>query len=905
MNYKINGKSFSAEPRPGQCLRTFIRDLGWFGVKKGCDAGDCGACTVCVDGKPVHSCLVPAFRAEGREVTTVQGLAHNGALHPMQKAFLNAQAYQCGFCTAGMIMTSASLSEEQKKDIPFHLKGNLCRCTGYHAIEDALHGIVSIEDDKVGQACGASIQNPLGESIVTGNAHYTMDVAMERMLQLKVVRSPHAHARIKAIRKEKALAVPGVHAVFTWEDVPRRLYTTATHDDFHVDPDDTYMLDNVARFIGQRLVAVVAETEGAAEEACRLVEIDYEVLPAVFDPEEAMLPGAPILHEAAGAESRIEEPEHNVFVKIESEVGDVEKGFAEADAVYEGTYYTNKVQHAYMETHGSIVWRGEDGRIHVCTSTQTPYLTKNKLAYLFSMFPHQIHVFTERVGGGFGGKQELLSEDLCVLAVLKTGRPVKWEFTRTEEFTSTVSRHPMKITIRLGAKKDGTLTAMQIRNVSNTGAYGNHGGEVLASSLGSAMATYRCSNKKGVGYAVYTNTVPSGAFRGYGATQPTFAIESAMDELGRKLGIDPFAIRRKNMLQDHDPVHSIWPAPHDAAIGSYGFDQCFDLVEKALVSGRGEKKPEGEGWLEGTGIAAHAQDCAPPTEHHSEAHLTLQSDGTYHLAIGSCEFGNGIINAQRQVAASVLNTRAGNVTVDFADTDRTPYDTGTFGSTGTSVATLAVNKAADALKESLLDVASILTKVPASECRIENDHVQCGNRSITLRELHATSPFRDKLHVSRKAYNSPRSTAFMVHGFRIAVHRVTGEIRILQSVQAFDAGTILNPMQARGQVEGGIAQGIGTSLFERMVLDDTGAVINPTFRNYRIPAFADIPRSEIYFADTCDRYGPLGAKPVGEAPIIPIAAALGNALADATRVRFNSLPFSADRIFAQLAEVKK
>ena len=905
MNYKINGKSFSAEPRPGQCLRTFLRDLGWFGVKKGCDAGDCGACTVWLDSKPVHSCLVPAFRAEGREVTTVQGLAYNGSLHPMQKAFLNAQAYQCGFCTAGMIMTSASLSEEQKKDLPFRLKGNLCRCTGYHAIEDALHGIVSIEDDKVGQACGASIQNPLGESIVTGNAHYTMDVAMEGMLHLKVVRSPHAHARIKAIRKEKALAVPGVHAVFTWEDVPRRLYTTATHDDFHVDPDDTYMLDNVARFIGQRLVAVVAETEGAAEEACRLVEIDYEVLPAVFDPEEAMRPGAPILHEAADAESRIEEPEHNVFIKIESEVGDVEKGFAEADAVYEGTYHTNKIQHAHMETHGSIVWRGEDGRIHVRTSTQAPHLTKNKLAYLFSMFPHQIHVFTERVGGGFGGKQELLSEDLCMLAVLKTGRPVKWEFTRTEEFTSTVSRHPMKITIKLGAKKDGTLTAMQIRNVSNTGAYGNHGGEVLASSLGSAMATYRCSNKKGVGYAVYTNTVPSGAFRGYGATQPTFAIECAMDELGRKLGIDPFAIRRKNMLQDHDPVHSIWPAPHDAAMGSYGFDQCFDLVEKALASGRGEKKPEGEDWLEGTGIAAHAQDCAPPTEHRSEAYLTLQPDGTYHLAIGSGEFGNGITNAQRQVVASVLNTRAGNVTMDFADTDRTPYDTGTFGSTGTSVATLAVNKAADALKESLLDIASILTKVPASECRIENDRVQCGNRSITLKELHATSPFRDKLHVSRKAYNSPRSTAFLVHGFRIAVHRVTGEIRILQSVQAFDAGTILNPMQARGQVEGGIAQGIGTSLFERMVLDDTGAVINPTFRNYRIPAFADIPRSEIYFADTCDRYGPLGAKPVGEAPIIPIAAALGNALADATGVRFHSLPFSADRIFAQLAGVKK
>src|SRR5438270_2595871 len=313
MNYRINGKSFSAEPRPGQCLRTFLRQLGWFDGKKGCDAGDCGACTVWLDGKPVHSCLVPAFRAEGREVTTLQGLARDGELHPMQKAFLRAQAYQCGFCTAGMLMTSASLSEEQKKDLAFRLKGNLCRCTGYHSINDALHGISSLEEDRAGNVCGASLQNPLGESIVTGKARYTLDVEMEGMLHLKVVRSPHAHARIKAIRKDKALAVAGVHAVFTWEDVPRRLFTTAIHDDFHVDPDDTYMLDNVVRFVGQRVVAVVAETESAAEEACRLVQIDYEILPAVFDPEEAMQPDAPVLHPGVGAESRIQDTEHNVF----------------------------------------------------------------------------------------------------------------------------------------------------------------------------------------------------------------------------------------------------------------------------------------------------------------------------------------------------------------------------------------------------------------------------------------------------------------------------------------------------------------------------------------------------------------------------------------------------------------
>jgi putative selenate reductase molybdopterin-binding subunit len=901
LNYTINGKSFNAEPRPGQCLRTFLRELGWFDVKKGCDAGDCGACTVWLDGKPVHSCLVPAFRAEGREVTTLQGLARDGELHPMQKAFLGAQAYQCGFCTAGMLMTSASLSGEQKKDLAFRLKGNLCRCTGYHSINDALHGIISIEEDRVGNVCGASLQNPLGESIVTGKARYTLDVEMEGMLHLKVVRSPYAHARIKAIRKDKALAVAGVHAVFTWKDVPRRLFTTAIHDDFHVDPDDTYMLDNVVRFVGQRVVAVVAETEAAAEEACRLVQIDYEVLPAVFDPEEAMKPGAPILHSGVGAESRIHDAEHNIFMKIEGEVGDVATGFADADAIYEGTYQTNKIQHAHMETHGSVAWRGEDARIHVRTSTQAPHLTRIKLAYLFNMFPEQIHVFTERVGGGFGGKQEVLTEDLCMLAVLKTGRPVRWEFTRTEEFTAAVSRHPMKITIKLGAKKDGTLTAMQIRNVSNTGAYGNHAGEVLASSLGSAMATYRCENKKGIGYAVYTNTVPSGAFRGYGATQPAFAIECAIDELGQKLGIDPFAMRRRNIVQRHDPVHSIWPTPDDAVIGSYGFDQCLDFVEQALTSGSGERKPDDEDWLEGAGVAAHAQDSAPPTEHRSEAHLSLLPDGTYHLAIGSAEFGNGITNAQRQVAATVLKTRASNISMDFADTDRTPYDTGTFGSTGTSVATVAVHNAAEALRNSLLDVASALTDVPAAECRLEEGRIECRHCSITLKELSNRSPFRDKLHVARKAYNSPRTTAFLVHGFRIAVHRVTGEIRILQSVQADDAGTIINPMQARGQIEGAVAQGIGTTLFERMVIDNRGTVINPTFRNYRIPAFADIPRTEIFFAKTYDPYGPLGAKPIGEAPIIPIPAALSNALADATGIRFSTLPLSADRIFAELA----
>ena len=350
MHYKINGKLFDAEPRPGQCLRTFVRDLGWFGVKKGCDQGDCGACTVWLDGKPVHSCLIPAFRAANREVTTIDGLCTNGHLHPIQQAFLDAQGFQCGYCTAGMIMTLASLTEDEKQDLPFRLKGNLCRCTGYRAIDDALHGRKNVEDDIAGKAHGAGLGNPFGPAIVTGKARYTMDVAVDNLLYLKVLRSPHAHARIRSIDTKAAMAIPGVIKVFTWEDVPNRLFSSATHEDHLVDPDDTRVLDNVVRFAGQRVVAVVAESEALAEAGCRAVQVDYEVLPAVFDPVAAMEPNAPILHDKGN------DTNSNIYAEIHGEVGSVKEGFAEADAIHEMTYSTPRVQHVHLETHGTIAW---------------------------------------------------------------------------------------------------------------------------------------------------------------------------------------------------------------------------------------------------------------------------------------------------------------------------------------------------------------------------------------------------------------------------------------------------------------------------------------------------------------------------------------------------------------------
>jgi putative selenate reductase molybdopterin-binding subunit len=902
VSYLVNGKTFSEDPRPGQCLRTFLREMGWFGVKKGCDAGDCGACTVWLDGVPVHSCLIPAFRADGHNVTTIEGLAQNGELHPMQRAFMQAAGFQCGFCTAGMIMTAASLNEEDIKDLPRVFKGNLCRCTGYHAIEDAIHGVKSVEEDLPGKSCGAGMLAPAAEEIVTGKVRYTLDAEIEGLLYLKLARSPHAHARITAIRKGAALAVPGVRDVYTWEDVPRLLYTSATHDDYHVDPNDTYLLDNVVRFVGQRVAAVVAESEGAAEEGCRKLEIDYELLPAVFDPEKAMSKGAPVIHDK-GAESRIRRPGQNILLEIHGNVGDVEAGFKEADAIHEGTYTTHRVQHAHLETHCSLTWLDKE-RLIVRTSSQTPYITKQKLCYLFNLMPESVRVFCERVGGGFGGKQEVLTEDICAFATLKTGRPVKLEFTREEQFIASTTRHPMSVKMKVGARRDGTLTAIQMRVVSNTGAYGNHGGETLYAACGEAVAVYRCPNKKVDGCTVYTNMLPAGAIRGYGMTQTIFAVESAMDEVARTLKMDPFEFRRLNVVKPDDQMIAESEAATDTEFGSYGLDQCLDLVQAALTRGNGMKRPDGADWLEGHGMAISMHGAVPPTEHRSEARLGLGEDGNYHLAIGTAEFGNGTTTVHRQIVSSVLNSTASRVRVIQSDTDRTGYDTGAFASAGTVVAGNAVRMAAEALRERMLNFASKNYTVGRGACRLEHDAIFYNDTRVPLADFFAASRKAGRaLEVVRKSYGTPRSITFQVQGFRIAVNRITGEIVILQSVHGADGGVIINPMQCKAQIEGSVAQGLGWSLQEKMVFDDRGRMINPTFRNYRIPAYADVPqRTEIYFANTHDAFGPLGAKSMSEAPIYPIAPALANALTNASGVRFYDSSMTPDRIFRRIFE---
>ncbi|MBE9042951.1 molybdopterin-dependent oxidoreductase [Pleurocapsales cyanobacterium LEGE 10410] len=894
LNFQVNNQNHNTKCDSGTSLLSLLRSLGYAGVHRVCESGDCGGCTVWLDDQPIHSCIYPAMRVDSHQITTIEGL-ENGGLSPMQQAFLDKQGFQCGYCTPGMIMTASSLEYESEAQLKAELEGNLCRCTGYEAIIDSVlecgkDSSVKSITAKQGQV-GRDVPKQDGPNLVTGKPVYTADWSPPGLLHLKVLRSPHAHARIRRIDTSKAEALEGVEAVFTHKDITRKAYSTAGHGAPVPDPLDHYLLDHKVRFIGDRTAAVVAETEAIAAKACELIEVDYEILPQAIDPIEAMQ-GKTIIHDEPES-SQIHDAAHNIAGEVVLNKGDLEAGFAQADLIIENTYILPAVQHVHLEPHVSISWFDDEGTLVVRSSTQVPFHCQRLLSELFDIPKEKIRVYKPQLGGGFGNKQEILTEDLCVLATLKTGKPVQWRFTREEEFTATNSRHAMNIRLKTGVKQDGTITAQEMEAISNTGAYGNHGETVTFLTGCFPLGLYRCANQSYKGTVVYTNTMPAGAFRGYGATQGTFAMESQLDEIAHKLNIDPIKLRQHNLITAEDEI-LIGREEHFHIIGSYALDECIEKVTQAL-NYDSVKQPEEKHLKRGVGFAATMQASGLAKIHLASVKISLLPDGRYELRTGSVDVGTGSDTSLRQIAAQVLGTTVEKIEIFTADTHNTPFDAGSYASATAFITGQAVNLAARKLRSLLLKTASQTIEADAEKLELEETRVSSPSASITLQQLAqtATEPLSVELeHTSDRA-----SLTFAFMGAEVEVDTETGRITVLRCAEAIDIGTAINPRICRGQATGGLVMGLGYALNEELRFDEQGKILNPSLRTYRIPAATDVPPMEIFLIEQADPYGPFGAKGIGEIGTNCAAPAIANAVANATGVRLRQLPMIPERVW--------
>ncbi len=925
----LNGRAFATDHEPGASLLTTLRAAGVHGPKKGCESGDCGCCTVWLNGDAVQSCLLPAYRAQGQALTTIEGLTATcstagtcgsgglaGALHPVQAAFLREEGYQCGYCSAGMMMTLAAPGAAACGSLAEKLKGNICRCTGWAAIKRAAGEpdgspapCARASDSAAAGHTGDAVPNRHGPKIVVGAPAYTADFPVAGMLHLAVVRSPHAHARIRNIDTTAALAAPGVVAVFTHRDIKRIPYTTACHPGNPRDAMDTYLLDDTVRFVGQRVAVVAAESKIAAQRACSLIAVDYEILPHVTDPLLALEPGAPLVHPEPES-TQIVDRARNLVGVYDRTRGDPAAAFAAALAdpdcvVVDREFTTGRQQHTHLEPHVSTAWIEPDGTLVVRSSTQVPFLARRTLAKIFERSEESIRVFKPLIGGGFGNKQEVQSEDLVALVALRTGRPAHWEFSRADEFTASSTRHPMTIKVRGAARRDGTLLALGIDYVANAGAYGNHSTDVLECAGFESMAMYTCAHKAIHGRAVYTHTVPAGAFRGYGATQTTFAVECLIDDLAAAAGVDAWAFRQRNLVRAGDELLVDDGPSEGHQIGAYALDACIEhvrarLAEKALPAADAD-------WLPGEGFAVANVCNGLPHIHKSGARIRLTADG-YLLRVGTADLGTASDTSLAQVAAQALNTRFDRIAISSGDTSRgAPEDSGAYASATTFIAGRAVQLACERLRDDLLAAAARELELTLTDgLRLTADAVvdAMGSPLITLAELHALLSARGEgLEVVLADFYQPKvSMSFAVVGVHLRVHRRTGRVELLRCVQALDAGKLLNPRVCLGQAEGGTVMSLGFALFEELVIGADGAVENPCFRDYRVPALGDLPPLETTFFEPSDADGPFGAKSIGELTTNAAPAAVANAVARALGGRrVTSLPVTPERVWRVLS----
>ncbi|MGQ0655502.1 MAG: xanthine dehydrogenase family protein molybdopterin-binding subunit [Betaproteobacteria bacterium] len=741
---------------------------------------------------------------------------------------------------------------------------------------------------------GTSVRRPDVLGKVTGGARYAGDFNLPGMLHAKLKRSTVAHANIRRIDVSKALAYPGVKAVLTHENVPRVLHYGSPHPRSASLACDQYILDRKVRYWGEAVAAVAAVSEEVAEEALELIEVEYEALPALISVEDALASDV-VIHEKKG---------NLVVDPVVIRRGDVAKGFAEADLIVEGTYEMGRPTPAYMEPNVCVCQWDED-KLTVWISTQTPFMVRGIMAEVLGVPHHKVRVLVDHMGGGFGAKQDLFqNEFLCALLARHTRRPVRNEFTRKETFLGGRSRHPGRVWLRQGFKKDGTITAREAKVVFNSGAYASHAPGVTAVGTAALTSLFRCENVHLDGRAVYTNTPIAGAYRGYGVVQTYYALDIQMDEAAEKLGMDPAELKLRNAVREGD----LSPSGHP--IVGHGLEDC---IRRGIRETGWPRKPSREKHIRkawGMGCEMHGSSAYPGIKEQGNATVRMNEDGTVQLFTGATGLGTGAHTALAQVVAEELGVRFEDVSVVHGDTDVVPWDIGAFASHTTYMGGRAAQMAAAEVKQMVLKLAAEQLEAAPGDLETARGKIfiKGSDRSVSVKD--AVSPKRGlpaKQLIASATYTPTKSYSFAAHFVEVQVDTETGQIEVLQVVPVHELGRVIHPAAAAGQIEGGIQQGIGHTLTEDYVVDaSTGRSLNAGFVDYKMPLSMDMPPIRTIMLETApDPGGPYGAKGVGEDPIIAIGPAIANAVYAAIGVRFRHYPITPDQVLGAMREALK
>jgi xanthine dehydrogenase molybdenum-binding subunit len=966
----VNGNLVELEVPESRFLAEVLRyDLGLTGTKIGCNEAECGICTVLVDGQPVDSCIFPAFKVQGRQVLTIEGLGEGGVsepsslstpapLHPLQQAFVDYDAVQCGFCTPGLIMTGAALLDQKASrgepvtdaDVKDALKDTFCRCTGYVSVINAIKaaavemgvdaqppapGPLPPETKTPLQVVGRALPRTDAVQKVTGAALYTDDYHFPGMLTARTKRAGVPHARIQAIHTQRAQALPGVRAVLTHRDVPGSKNHGLVENDWPV------LAYDVVRYVGDALAIVAADTPEIAAQALDLISVDYEALPVVPDPVTARRPGAPVVHS--------ERPEGNLLKHIKVRKGDVDSGFAEADVIVERTYRTPTTEHAFMEPECAIgVPAGYDPSQHggrldpkarsgiqarhdklsVYVGSQIPYADRDQVAASLGLEPEAVRVVGTLIGGGFGGKEDIVGQIHVALLARATGRPVKMLYSRQESLLVHPKRHATVIRVKTGARRDGRLTAVEAELYGDTGAYASLGEKVMTRATTHASGPYDVPHVKIDCYAMYTNNPPSGAFRGFGVTQSAFAVESNMDLLAHQLELDPIQLRRLNALR----VGAITCTGQELR-ESVGLLECLEKVEGEVRRLVAQESAQADPWspvrdaatphkvrawgiavaYKNTGLGGGAPDKA---EAEVEMWVDRLRGAVAEVRTSSAEMGQGLPTVLAQMAAEELGLPYPQVRVLLSDTDLTPDGGPTTASRQTYVSGNAVRYAARGLRDMLANVASEQLEAPPDQLIFADGQIRSQGRSVDIEKAVRWAEEEGRPTRFSFEYWAPQTQplgtggdmhvafSFAAQAALVEVDSQTGMVQVLKVVGAHDVGRAINPRTLQGQVEGGIVMCIGNALTEHYIVED-GVPWTNVLARYKMPSIKHNPEIVSFIVEHETADGPYGAKGVGELPSIPTSPAITNAITNAVGVRVMSLPVDQDALHRALTAGQK